>query len=233
MKTNLQRSSERGSADHGWLHTQYSFSFSDYYNPKRMGFGLLRVLNEDWIEPGKGFGKHPHENMEIVTIILQRSLEHKDSMGNKGIIKAGEVQRMSAGTGVFHSEYNPSKHKKVHLLQIWIESKERDIKPSYEQKSFGGSVLKNKLVELVSGIEQDKKKEKGSLYIHQNTHILYGCLDSGKSVKCTLSSAEQGVYIFIIDGKVKIAGEKLEQGDSLGISEVENISIEATQKAEI
>ena len=237
MVIDIQRSKERGSADHGWLHTRYSFSFSDYYNPQRIGFGALRVLNEDWIEPGKGFGKHPHDNMEIVTIILQGSLEHKDSMGNTGFIKTGEVQRMSAGIGVFHSEVNPSKTEKVHLLQIWIESKERDIQPSYEQKSFGGSKLRNQLVELVSGIEekQDKKESNKykALYIHQNALFLYGLLDTGKVINHTLSSAENGVYLFLIKGKVKVAEHTLKQGDALGISEVKNISIEAIENTEI
>jgi len=151
----IHKSDERGRAEHGWLHTRFSFSFADYYNPDRMDFGALRVLNDDIIDAGKGFGSHPHDNMEIVSIVLEGELEHKDNMGNHGVIPAGDVQRMSAGSGVVHSEFNASKEKEVKLLQIWIQTKEQNIKPSYEQKSFAKTDKKNKLVRIVSGSKKE------------------------------------------------------------------------------
>ena len=145
MKKEIHKAEERGTAEHGWLHSKHSFSFADYYNPERTGFGKLRVLNDDFIDPGRGFGMHPHDNMEIISIVIDGELEHKDNMKNHGVIPVGDIQRMSAGTGVVHSEFNHSKKKKVHLLQIWVLPKEKNIAPSYEQKSFSIEDKKNKL----------------------------------------------------------------------------------------
>ena len=136
MKIEVHKAEERGTSEHGWLHSKHSFSFADYYNPEKMGFGKLRVLNDDIVDPGQGFGTHHHDNMEIVSIVLEGSLEHKDNAGNHGVIKTGDIQRISAGSGITHSEYNHSKKEKVNFLQIWIETKEHNIKPSYEQKNF-------------------------------------------------------------------------------------------------
>ena len=153
MKTIIYKAGERGIAEFGWLHSRHSFSFGRYYNPEKMGFGLLRVLNDDIVEPGEGFGKHPHDNMEIISIVLDGELEHRDSMGTGSVIKRGDVQVMSAGKGITHSEFNHSKERKVNFLQLWIIPKEKNIEPRYDQKNFTFSDRKNKIITVVSGIE--------------------------------------------------------------------------------
>lgn len=228
MHIDIQRSEERGKQEHGWLYTRHSFSFANYYNPKRMNFGLLRVLNDDIIEADRGFGEHPHDNMEIVTIVLQGSLEHTDSSGGHGVIKSGEVQHMSAGTGVVHSEFNHSKTEPVHLLQIWIEPKEHDIVPVYEQKSFAGKLKKNVLVPVVSG-----KKQGNALLIHQDAVFLLGELEKGKTVECTLQNRKHGVYVFVIDGELTLGKETLSKGDAAAITETETIALTATKEAKV
>src|SRR3989344_3753779 len=176
MKIKIQHSSERGSTELGWLHSRHSFSFGNYYNPRRMNFGFLRVLNDDIVEPGKGFGMHFHDNMEIISIVLEGALEHKDSMGNHGVIKAGEVQRISAGTGISHSEFNHSYKEKVHFLQVWIEPKETSLRPNYEQKRF--DLKNNKLTTIVSG-----SKNKNTTYINQDAYFLIGNFDKNKTIE--------------------------------------------------
>jgi len=228
MKIEIQRSNDRGRADHDWLHTRFSFSFADYYNPNKMGFGKLRVLNDDFIDPGKGFGMHPHDNMEIVSIVLEGELEHKDNMGNRGIIPVGDVQRMSAGTGVAHSEFNHSTEKKVHLLQIWVLPKEKNITPSYEQRSFSSENKKNKLLTVVSGF-----KKKDSLYLHQDAEFLLGELEAGKSVKHKFSKKEQGIYVFVIEGKIEVFKKELEKGDAAEITEITEIEISAIEDSTV
>lgn len=213
MIIDYQSSNERGAVEHVWLHTKHSFSFSEYYNPERMGFGALRVLNEDIIEAGKGFGLHPHDNMEIVTIVLKGALEHKDSLGSHGVINAGEVQRMSAGTGIKHSEYNHSKKESVHLLQIWITPKEFDIKPSYEQKSFSIEGQKNGLYPIVSPDKNPK-----TLFIHQDATFSLGSFDAGFQMEKQNSNPKRGIYFFLINGEMDISDNKLKTGDALSIA---------------
>lgn len=224
MKIDIQRSEERGRANYDWLDTRYSFSFANYYNPDRLGFGLLRVLNEDFIGAGRGFDEHPHDNMEIVTIVLEGALEHKDSMGNQGVIPAGDVQRMSAGTGVTHSEYNHSQSEQVHVLQIWVQPREKNITPSYEQKSF--SAEKNTLLPVVSGSDKE-----GALSINQDAEFLLGSVD--KAVAYTLTNPDHGVYVFVIRGRVSIGETQLKKGDAAGISETEQIKITASVPSKI
>ncbi len=219
----IQKSKDRGSANHGWLRTMHSFSFGEYFNPEKMGFGPLLVLNEDYIEPSKGFPAHPHENMEIVTIVLEGAVEHKDSMGNHGIIKAGEVQTMSAGTGILHSEFNHSNKKKTHLLQIWILPKEKGLKPSYEQKKF--ILKKNKLCKIISGKKSDK-----ALYIHQDATLSLGNFDKYKEISY---KTKKGLYLFVIEGAVEISGKELIDGDAAAITEVKKINIKFKLKTNL
>lgn len=222
----IHKAEERGATELGWLYSKHSFSFGNYYNPKRIGFGLLKVLNDDIVEPGKGFGMHFHDNMEIISIVLEGSLEHRDSMSNHGIIKAGEVQRISAGTGIRHSEFNHSAKEKVHFLQIWIQTKERNIKPSYEQKKI--DLKKNELVEVVSG-----KKNKNIIYIHQDAYFLMGNFDKNKTIGYKLNNPRHGVFVFIIGGFVEIGNDKLKKGDSAEIIEINNLEFKTNKESKI
>ncbi len=226
MKYIIHRSEERGKANYGWLDTRYSFSFARYYDPEKIGFGLLRVLNDDIVLPDSGFGTHPHDNMEIITIILDGQLQHKDSMGNGSVIKRDEVQVMSAGSGVTHSEFNPSKSEKVNLLQIWIYPKEENIKPRYDQKSFPKANRKNQLLTVVSGYN-----ENDSLYIHQNAEIKLGYFDKGHKIGYKIRNG-QGVYLFVIDGHLKVGEEHLFRRDAIGIYETDNFEIEIEETSE-
>ncbi|MEK6942086.1 MAG: pirin family protein [archaeon] len=227
MKTKIFPSAWRGSADYGWLKTSYSFSFGEYHNPARMGFGALRALNDDSVDAAKGFDLHPHDNMEIVTIVLEGALLHSDSMGNRGVIPAGDVQRMSAGTGIAHSEANASKKEPVKLFQIWIYPKERNIGPSYEQKSFAG-LQKNKFTQIVS---PDGKN--GSLRINQDAGFLLGEFDAGKDVSFKPENTEHGVFVFVVSGKVFVGKEKLAERDSAEITGAKEIKITALEKSKI
>ncbi|WP_337866860.1 pirin family protein [Ignavibacterium sp.] len=226
IKYIIHRSEERGKANYGWLDTRYSFSFSRYYDPEKMGFGLLRVLNDDIVLPSSGFGTHPHDNMEIITIILDGQLEHKDSMGNGSLISKDEVQVMSAGRGVTHSEFNPSKTDKVSLLQIWIYPKEENIKPRYDQKSFPKEERKSKLVTVASGFN-----ENGSLYIHQNAEIKVGYFDGAETISYKIRKGN-GVYLFVIDGHIKIGDEELFRRDAIGIYDTNEFDIEVSENSE-
>jgi len=224
MKKNVYRSEDRGKANYGWLDTKYSFSFANYYNPMMMNFGLLRVLNDDTVKQDSGFGTHPHNNMEIITIILEGSLEHRDSMGTGSVITKDEIQVMSAGSGITHSEFNPSKTEAVKLLQIWIFPKESNIKPRYDQKKFPEEARKNKLLPAVSGLNKD-----GALYIHQNAEIYLGKFDKGSNVEYKISNPLNGAYIFLIDGQIKTADEDLFNGDAIGVWETDQINLEVVQ----
>ncbi len=226
MKINILHSEERGTTELGWLHSKHSFNFGDYYNPKRIDFGLLRVLNDDIVEPGKGFGTHFHDNFEIVSIVLEGALEHRDSMDNHGIIKAGEIQRISAGTGISHSEFNHSSKEKVHFLQIWIVPKERNVKPSYEQKRI--NFKKNQLVKIVSG-----NKDKNSICIHQDVSFLLGNFDKNKTINYKLNNSKHGIFIFVINGNIKIENYDLESGDSAEITETEILKFKAIKESKI
>ena len=221
MKTIIHKADERGIAEFGWLNSRHSFSFGRYYNPEKMGFGLLRVLNDDIVEPGEGFGKHPHDNMEIISIVLDGELEHKDSMGTGSVIKTGDIQVMSAGSGITHSEFNHSNEKKVNFLQLWIIPKERDIKPRYNQKHFSPEKRKNKIETVVSGIEHD-----GVLSIHQNAAISLGNFEKGKEVNYEIQHPGNGAYLFILDGNLKLNGETVAGKDAIGIFDTAEFSFQ-------
>jgi quercetin 2,3-dioxygenase len=224
MEKIVYRSEDRGKANYGWLDTKYSFSFSNYYNPAMMNFGLLRVLNDDTVKPSSGFGTHPHNNMEIITIILEGALEHKDSMGTGSVIYKDEVQVMSAGSGITHSEFNPSKVEEVKLLQIWIFPKESNIKPRYDQKKYPVEGRMNKLIPAVSGLDKE-----GSLYIHQDAEIYLGMFNKGSKVNYKISNPLNGAYIFLITGQIKTVDEDLFNRDAIGISEVSEFDIEVIE----
>jgi quercetin 2,3-dioxygenase len=222
MTTHIFPSSSRGKAEHGWLHSRFSYSFAEYYNPNRMGFGMLRVLNDDIVEPGEGFGMHPHNNMEIITIPLSGSLEHRDNMGNGSIIHSGEVQVMSAGTGIMHSEFNPSKTEKVNLFQIWIIPNKKNVVPRYDQKEFDLSKRMNTLQLLVAPEGYD-----GSLFIYQDAFISIGRFDLGFVNKYKIKKEGNGLFIMVISGTVEIDGKVLESRDAAEISNTREIDIKA------
>jgi hypothetical protein len=228
MKKIIHRADSRGLADHGWLKSYHTFSFANYYNPERMRFGLLRVLNDDSVAGGEGFGKHPHDNMEIISIPLKGSLEHQDSMGNKSVIQPNEVQIMSAGTGVKHSEYNHSKTEEVKFLQIWVFPKENNIAPRYEQKVFSEQERKNQLKLVVSPGRED-----GALWINQDAYFSLGDLEQGVSINYKIKKEGNGVYLFVLEGTVDAAAESLNRRDGLGISESNSFDIKATSAAKI
>lgn len=228
MKTVIHKSNSRGHANHGWLDTNHTFSFANYYNPERMHFGALRVLNDDFVEGGMGFGTHGHDNMEIISIPLSGDLEHKDSMGNTTVIKENDVQVMSAGSGVQHSEYNKNKDKKVNFLQIWVFPKERDIKPHYDQKTFKPEDRINKLQLVVS-----PDKEGGSVQINQNAWFHLGTLKKGFNGTYEMRNEKNGLYAFVIDGDVKLNSEALKKRDGIGISETDKVTITADTDAEL
>lgn len=226
MITHLSES--RGRANHGWLKSFHTFSFADYYNPERMNFGALRVLNDDSIDPGMGFGMHPHRDMEIITIPLEGSLQHTDSMGNVGVIRKGEVQVMSAGTGVRHSEMNASKNEVSRLLQIWIIPNKNDVTPRYGQKDFSDVDKKNKIVTVVSPDGRD-----GSLQIWQNAFFSLTDLEAKKSVSYSKKSDGNGLYVFIISGEVDIDGETFSARDGIGIQDFATVELKAHSDSEV
>jgi redox-sensitive bicupin YhaK (pirin superfamily) len=228
MKTIIHRASERGHANHGWLDAHHSFSFANWYDPSKVHFGMLRVLNDDIVAGGQGFGMHPHNDMEIITIILEGALQHKDNMGNGSVIKPGDVQVMSAGTGVMHSEFNPSPTEKANLFQLWIFPKENGIKPRYDQKSFSVDERKNKIQTVASGF-----KKNGELYIHQEAALSLANVEKGKSISYSVNKAGNGTYLMVISGEVEINGEKLSRRDAIGISETGSFAINALENAEV
>lgn len=223
MKTVLHKSATRGHADHGWLKTHHTFSFANYYNPERVRFGTLRVLNDDWIAGGQGFGTHPHDNMEIITIPLSGVVEHKDSMGNHGTITAGEIQVMSAGTGIYHSEFNGDKTKPLSLLQIWVFSDKKDVTPRYDQISLSTIEKENELYQILSPSASDQ-----GVWIHQQAWFSLGNFTKEWEGSYQLHRPESGVYIFVIEGEATVSGNKLSRRDGIGISEVSEIEIKAT-----
>lgn len=223
----IRKAAERGHADHGWLNTYHTFSFATYQDPDYMGFRSLRVMNEDWVEQGQGFGTHPHRNMEIITYVLEGALEHKDSMGNGEILRAGEFQRMSAGTGITHSEFNPSNSDPVHLYQIWLLPQSKGIEPSYEQKRFPDNEQHNQL-RLVASPEA----EKGSLRIHQDARIFLSKIDAQATVTHELAN-DRHAWLQVLRGTVLLNGENLETGDGAAVSGESTLTIEATRDAEI
>lgn len=229
MKVVKHTAESRGYADHGWLKSHHSFSFAGYHNPERMRFGLLRVLNDDVVKPKMGFGTHGHENMEIISIPLKGALSHKDSMGNKRAIEVGEVQVMSAGTGLTHSEFNDSKTDETNFLQLWIFPEEQGVAPNYEQKRFDISERENNLQTLVS--PQDKLIE-GSLGIHQQAYIHLGNFSKGEMVNHKITEGN-GTYIFLISGKLNVNGDSLSTKDALGVWDTNEVAIEMLENSEV
>lgn len=228
MKVVIHKASERGAADHGWLKAKHYFSFADYHNPERVHFGMLRVLNDDIIAGGGGFPTHPHDNMEIVTIPFTGALQHKDSTGGAGVIKAGDVQIMSAGTGVRHSEANDSTTEAVNLFQLWVFPKERNITPRYDQKTFDINERINKWQVIVSPNEADK-----ALWINQDAVFALTKLEAGKLLTYQNAFKGNGVYLVVINGSVKVNETVLNKRDAAGISETDTFTITASEDAEL
>jgi len=228
MKTVLHKANTRGHANHGWLDSHHTFSFAGYYDPARTHFGLLRVLNDDIVAGGRGFGQHPHDNMEIISIPLRGSLEHGDNTGGHGIIKSGEVQIMSAGSGITHSEKNASNTDEVNFLQVWVFPKEKNIQPRYDQKLFPAEERVNKLQTVVA-----PDKTNGTLWINQDAWFSLGKLSKGFTTEYNINKNTNGVYFFVIEGDVTINGQKLNARDGFGVWDTESISIIADSDAEV
>ncbi|MEO6252541.1 MAG: pirin family protein [Ferruginibacter sp.] len=228
MKSILFKAADRGSADYGWLKPNYYFSFAQYHDNAKVHFGLLRVLNDDYIGGGGSFPAHPHDNMEIVTIPFTGALKHKDSTGGEGVIKAGDIQIMSAGTGVQHSEANASATDPVTLFQVWVFPKERNIKPRYDQKTFDVTQRTNKWQTVVSPVEADN-----ALWINQDARFALTDLKAGKEITYSNAFANNGVFLVVINGSVTVEGQQLNKRDALGISETESFNITASEDAEL
>lgn len=231
MKTKIYRANERGTADHGWLKANFSFSFANYYNAERLNFGALRVLNDDYIQGGMGFGTHPHDNMEIISIPLKGALKHRDSMSNEWIpLHTGEVQVMSAGTGIQHSEMNNHPTEEVNLFQTWIIPSKQNIEPRYAQKKFEASERKNKLQTLVSSIQNPIE---GSLTIHQEAKISRIDLYEGSKYLYEVEKETNGVYTMVVEGAITINNEKFGKRDAVGMEETDSFEISAVEKTEL
>ncbi|HEX8515939.1 MAG TPA: pirin family protein [Bacteroidia bacterium] len=228
MKTVFHSSDDRGHADHGWLNAHHSFSFASYHDPAKVHFGLLRVLNDDIVAPGKGFGMHPHDNMEIVTIPLSGTLEHRDSMGNIGVIKPDEIQAMSAGAGLNHSEYNHSATEPINLLQIWVFPKERNIKPRYDQKTFSAADKEGKFKTVVAPVRSEDV-----MWINQDAYFSLGKFAAATTQEYTMQHAGNGAYVFVIEGGMTINGQKAGKRDAIGVWETEKFSMEIEGGSEI
>ena len=226
MKTIVHKANERGHANHGWLNAYHSFSFANWYNPEKVQFGMLRVLNDDTIAAGMGFGTHPHDNMEIITIPLEGDLAHKDSMGNGTIIKSGDIQVMSAGTGIQHSEFNPNHNHHTKLFQIWLFPKYRNVEPRYQQITLDQSLQKNDFAQILSPNPDD-----AGVWIHQDAWFYLSDFDADFSKKLSLKKEGNGFYIMNIEGEIEVNGEKLERRDAVGIWETNEIEIKANTAA--
>jgi redox-sensitive bicupin YhaK (pirin superfamily) len=222
--TVLHKANTRGHANHGWLDAHHSFSFASYYNPERMQFGALRVLNDDMVSEGQGFGTHPHDNMEIITIPMEGAIEHKDSMGNSSVIRAGEIQVMSAGSGITHSEFNHYQDKKLKLLQIWIFPNKQNVKPRYDQLKLDPVDKQNKLQQILSPVP-----EEAGVWIHQNAWFHLGKFDKDMIANYELKDKANGVYAFVIKGDFMVNNQKLETRDALGIWSIDKLSISSQQ----
>lgn len=228
MKTIYHAADSRGHADHGWLKSKHSFSFANYYNHERMGFGALRVINDDFVIGGQGFGKHPHRDMEIISIPLSGKLRHGDDMGNQGIIEAGEIQVMSAGTGITHSEMNADSQEPVKFLQIWVIPNKMSVKPRYQQLRLADMMQPNEFNQVLSPNPDD-----AGVWIHQNAWFSLGDFDQGVSKTYQLHDANNGVYVFVIKGRVDINGQTLNTRDGLGIQDTVEFTINVVQDARV
>jgi redox-sensitive bicupin YhaK (pirin superfamily) len=223
----LRPARERGHAEHGWLDSRHTFSFADYHDPKHMGFRALRVINEDRVAPGQGFGTHPHRDMEIISYVLDGALEHKDSMGTGSVIRLGDVQRMSAGTGVLHSEFNASKSAPVHFLQIWILPDRAGLPPGYEQKSFPAGERNNQLRLVAS-----KDGRGGALTVHQDVSLYAALLDAGATVRHPLAPGRHA-WVQVARGAVDLGGKRLSAGDGAAVSDEAEIALQAQEASEV
>lgn len=221
--TILHKANTRGEANHGWLHSFHSFSFASYYNPERMNFGVLRVLNDDTVSGGMGFGTHPHDNMEIISIPLEGDLEHKDSMGNSTVIRNGDIQVMSAGTGIQHSEYNKNQNETVKFLQIWVFPNKRNVTPRYDQITLDKNDRHNKLQQILSPNPEDE-----GVWIHQDAWFHMGDFEKGKTATYTIKKSGNGLYAFVLNGQFTINNTNLDRRDGLGLSGLDTIEIVAT-----
>ncbi|POY37153.1 hypothetical protein C3K47_08840 [Solitalea longa] len=228
MKTVIHRANERGYNNLGWLKSYHSFSFGSFYDPAKVNFGLLRVLNDDTVAPGLGFGTHPHDNMEIVSIPLSGELRHQDSTGREEVIKTHDVQIMSAGSGIAHSEYNNSRDKEVKFLQVWVFPKERDIEPRYAQKTFLPIDRENKFSVVVS-----PNPEEGGVLINQDAWFSLGNFDENKTFSYNLNKPGNGIYVFVLSGNIEVEGVDLFERDAIGISDVGTINVKTNSFAEL
>lgn len=227
-KSVLHKADSRGFADHGWLKSRHTFSFAGYYNPERINFGALRVLNDDIVDGGKGFGTHPHDNMEIISIPLEGDLEHKDSMGNVSVIKHGDIQVMSAGTGIFHSEFNRNSDRQVKFLQIWVYPDKTNVKPHYDQITLNISDRKNRFQRIISPYPGER-----GLWIHQKAWFSMGNLEEGIKREYFLNSKDSGIYIFMLKGKISVNDQELTGRDGYGMYETEKAEILSLTDSEV
>ncbi|WP_245569865.1 pirin family protein [Flavobacterium soli] len=223
--TVLHKANTRGHANHGWLDSHHTFSFANYHNPERMHFGVLRVLNDDRVDAGMGFGRHPHDNMEIISIPLEGDLKHEDSMGNKAVIKKGDIQVMSAGTGIFHSEYNNSSENLTKFLQIWVYPNKKNVAPRYDQITLNEADRHNKLQQIISPNQDDE-----GVWIHQDAWFHLGNFDKDFSTTYNLKKAGNGIYAFVLKGDFTIGNIALNQRDGLGIWDTSSIDIKANSE---
>lgn len=228
MKTLIHKAATRGHANHGWLNSYHTFSFGGYYDASRIHFGVLRVLNDDNVAAGMGFGTHPHDNMEIISIPLSGDLKHRDSMGNETIIKQGDIQVMSAGTGISHSEMNANRDQEVKFLQIWVIPNQKNVQPRYGQLTMDESKMKNNFLQVLSPNKEDE-----GVWIHQNAWFSMGQLDKDATVNYQLKDSNNGVYAFLLEGAVSINGEALKKRDGLGITETDVFTVTASENAKV
>ncbi|MDC0342475.1 pirin family protein [Flavobacteriaceae bacterium] len=230
MNKVLHIAQERGLVSFGWLDAKYSFSFGNYYNPDKMNFGALRVLNDDTIAPAMGFGKHPHKNMEIITIVQSGALKHEDSMGNKGIIEAGDIQVMSAGSGIEHSEVNASSQNSLTLFQLWIHSQRQDVTPRYEQKKIAPLLTDNTFTTIVKPKQEALKDD---IWIHQQAYISIGNFSNETQTNYSMQQSQNGVYIMVIEGSIVVADQTLQHRDAIGLWNTQSVDISITKNSKV
>ena len=230
MNKVLHIAQERGLVSFGWLDAKYSFSFGNYYNPDKMNFGALRVLNDDTIAPAMGFGKHPHKNMEIITIVQSGALKHEDSMGNKGIIEAGDIQVMSAGSGIEHSEVNASSQNSLTLFQLWIHSQRQDVTPRYEQKKIAPLLTHNAFTTIVKPKQEALKDD---IWIHQQAYISIGNFSNETQTNYSMQQSQNGVYIMVIEGSIVVADQTLQHRDAIGLWNTQSVDISITKNSKV
>ena len=230
MNKVLHIAQERGLVSFGWLEAKYSFSFGNYFNPDKMNFGALRVLNDDTIAPAMGFGKHPHNNMEIITIVQSGALKHEDSMGNKGVIEAGDIQVMSAGSGIEHSEVNASSQNSLTLFQLWIHSQRQDVTPRYEQKKIAPLLTDNTFTTIVKPKQEALKDD---IWIHQQAYISIGNFSNETQTNYSMQQSQNGVYIMVIEGSIVVADQTLQHRDAIGLWNTQSVDISITKNSKV